>query len=185
MISVPKCGGVVEENLFGYRSWKAQYNGKQLLAKTSGGSRISQMEMGANRSGGCADLGLLIFKNFSENCMKMKEIGRRGRHKRPLGSVKGRGCFSGAPGKVTGGVFRIIMALSHFFLTKWRFPKWHFILLYLLQANFSRELSLKRLFLCKHDNSRILLLDTARSRHHVIFWRKMAAIQYFFFCTGW
>ena len=30
MISVPKCGGVVEGNLFGYCSWKAQYNGKQL-----------------------------------------------------------------------------------------------------------------------------------------------------------
>ena len=29
MISVPKCGGVVEENLFGYCSWKAQYNGKR------------------------------------------------------------------------------------------------------------------------------------------------------------
>ena len=60
-----------------------------ILAKTSGGSRISQMEVGANRSGGCADLGLVIFKIFAEKCMKMKEIGRRLRHKRPFGSVKG------------------------------------------------------------------------------------------------
>ena len=118
MISVPKCGGVVEENLFGYCSWKAQYNGKQLLAKTSGGSRISQMEIGANRSGGCADLGLVIFKKFPENCMKMKEIGRRGVTSAPFDPSRGGGCFSGAPGKVTRGVFRIIMALSHFFLTK-------------------------------------------------------------------